>query len=235
MSFNRWRSLVDGTEVDVGPAIPDSVLYQYDAQTLDLSDGDPVTTWEDALDNRDLTEGDGATFESDGINGNQSVAFDGVDDYLAWDGEHSFGRELAVIAVIEHTDERHTYSMRDPSDDVTSIIIRQHEDDYFLWADDGTEETAAKTVDTDPAIETLRITDNGDMDIEVRRNGSEETTITHSGDSFSDVRLAVGADWDGEFNWEGAIGELVIYESLTESERDDEEQRLSDKWGISID
>ena len=30
MSFTRWRSLVDGTEVDVGPAIPDSEVYLQD-------------------------------------------------------------------------------------------------------------------------------------------------------------------------------------------------------------
>ena len=30
MSFTRWRSLVDGTEVDVGPAIPDGDVYLHD-------------------------------------------------------------------------------------------------------------------------------------------------------------------------------------------------------------
>ena len=45
MSFDRWRSLVDGAEVDVGPAIPDSVDYRLPAdegsgQTVSPSIGD---------------------------------------------------------------------------------------------------------------------------------------------------------------------------------------------------
>ena len=30
MSFDRWRSLVDGAEIDVGPDIPDSEVYLHD-------------------------------------------------------------------------------------------------------------------------------------------------------------------------------------------------------------
>ena len=44
MSFNRWRSLVDGAEIDVGPAIPDSVVSRPDDDaTFDADESDGLT------------------------------------------------------------------------------------------------------------------------------------------------------------------------------------------------
>lgn len=66
-------------------AIPTSPFGRWRASELSLSDTDPVGTWTDeGSGGNDLTQAGSSrpTFESAGFNGNASVLFDGVDDYM---------------------------------------------------------------------------------------------------------------------------------------------------------
>ena len=60
MSFDRWRSLVDGAEIDVGAAIPDSVVAQHSPDTFETNDGQ----WDDDFGGDPFVVEEGS-FESD--------------------------------------------------------------------------------------------------------------------------------------------------------------------------
>ena len=73
MSFTRWRSLVDGTEVDVGPAIPDSVISH-----LEFEDDSDTSTAVDSVGPYDgsIT---GASYTSDAAVGDLALSFSSGD------------------------------------------------------------------------------------------------------------------------------------------------------------
>lgn len=120
MSFDRWRSLVDGDEIDVQPAIPDSVVAQYQNENF----ADP---WPDSVGDADLdvvglsrpdvlVEGDG---QDDHAAGSPAVA-----DKESWglaftinyeDGD--FGSDGYIRAFFEGTS--FSYLIADPNIRVT--------------------------------------------------------------------------------------------------------------------
>ena len=82
MSFTRWRSLVDGAEVDVGSEIPDSGLtHEYDARELGLSDQDTIDPFSDNVGSKQLDAVGGPIYNTEQINGNPVADYEGVDDY----------------------------------------------------------------------------------------------------------------------------------------------------------
>ena len=70
MSFDRWRSLVDGAEIDVGAAIPDSAIHQW---PFDEGSGESVA---DSIGDIQGSV-NGPTFISDGWEGGSALDFDG--------------------------------------------------------------------------------------------------------------------------------------------------------------
>jgi len=97
MSFSKWRSLVDGTEIDSG--IPDSVILQYFATNYTQGDA----TWPDDKGVADMSI-NGDPQDSTLSDGNESVKGDGSDDHglttppasLEGSSLQSFAIELAV-------------------------------------------------------------------------------------------------------------------------------------------
>ena len=75
MSFDRWRSLVDGAEIDVGSAIPDSGL----AHQWNTDEGSGATL----VDSNGGLDGtiNGATWQSGAGTNNAYLDYDGVDDH----------------------------------------------------------------------------------------------------------------------------------------------------------
>ena len=92
MSFDRWRSLVDGAEIDVGSAIPDSVEYQWTTPIDGLSDNDLVETWPATVSDTDI-DGEGV-FYVENLNGSDAVAGDGEDDYAVLGTLGDFGSNI---------------------------------------------------------------------------------------------------------------------------------------------
>ena len=85
MSFDRWRSLVDGAEIDVGAAIPDSgmfqsPIYQFWAGAYEGSDQDSPFDYPEVLaELPDATAAGAPIFNSDQA-GFAAGEYDGVDD-----------------------------------------------------------------------------------------------------------------------------------------------------------
>jgi len=94
----------DGNVVFEGaPDIPDSGLLhsRWDPRELSATDGDRITTLPDLQGVNDMSAGNGADYEANGINGNPALLFDGSTDVLAvdaWDVQINQPFTIAAIA-----------------------------------------------------------------------------------------------------------------------------------------
>lgn len=122
--------------LDVAPT--DLVCF-YDARRLNLSDGDPVATWQDASGNgNDVTQGTGAnqpTYRGPGsasaINGVPTVEFDGSNDVLTstsfgseWSGTENALTWVAVIELPGSTGGGFLWGPGNGSDDSPLLVAR---------------------------------------------------------------------------------------------------------------
>ena len=216
--FTTWRSLVDGEEIVV---IPDSAVAQYDAQAISASDGDAITTWEDQIGSNDA-DGGSPIYRENGIGGFPSLEFDGSNDRFGTN--LSLSQPYTYIAVVDLFDASETKRIldRDSGDSVLFFTT----DGWILFAGDSI------TGSSDDSKQLLvGVFDGGDSLL--REDGTE----TASGDvgSGSPTDIEIGAAATGANYWDGYIGEIMIYNDvLTSAEIGSEEERLSDKWGITI-
>ena len=222
--------------VSVGiDAIPDSDMLHahYDATELNFSDGDTVSTFEDQTDNdHELTASGGPTYISDGINGNPSVFYDGVDDKHIIDSWENQPTPNHVFVVFNHQGgESERVFGNGSGDNAFGHQYRNDNGDGGQQLFNGESLNGGDSTLGGTHITTCYFDDGGESYI--RTDGSLEVSGdagTRDSEGFS-----LGVD-KGEIGfWEGEIGEVLWYQTGLDSESEAQaEEYLSDKWGISI-
>jgi len=212
------RSLSTGVAV-----IPDSVVHQYDASELSLSDGDTVSSWPDAEGTRDLSAIGAPTYTVSRINGNATVYYDGSDD--------------------GHTNSNLTQSQPDYVVGVFEVVTPGN--DPRLWTGDATRQIGGigttggnwqawagdsfirgGSPDTNPHIFGGFYDGAGS---EVRVDGSVVATGDLGANSLDGLDLG-----EGDGHNEYYLGELLILDNPSSGDIGGAESYLSDKWGITV-
>jgi len=208
-----------------GSAIPDSAIAHYDATRLSLSDGEGVSTWPDELGYADVSGT--ATYRASSLNGNPTVEFDNTDDGLSGSAStaHSQPNTIFVVGRITGSGNQ-TF--------VDSVGGRHQ----LRWSGGGNEyQTYAGSLanfggslDSNWHVHTVLI------DGSTSTFWKDSTQIGSSGAGGQDLDGAALGYVPGEGqNLGGNIAEAVFCNTaLSTSDRESEEQRLADKWGITL-
>jgi len=207
-----------------GPDIPDSVVANWDASALSGSGGDSITTFTDSVGSFDLSGN--ATLQTNGINGVQSLSFNGSSDNftLGTSGWTSLSQPNTTISVIDYQGS----SVEIYLDDTSGNNRHLHRWDGSSWLFFAGSSMSGGT----SGLKLHTVTWDG-SNSEFRGDGSQVTTGsvgTRSWDSITVGSRAGGGDY-----WSGLVGEIVVYDGkLSASAIASEEQRLANKWGIII-
>ena len=212
------------------PSIPDSAVHQYDAQALvGFSDNETVNTLPDEIGGENATGQ--ATYVESGINGNPSLDFNGTDDNFSTGQFDNIQQRLVVISVAASNDNAERQRLYDGVDNILALDHRWDDDPTEIELLASTSSRSAEGIDEEPHI--FRADYNG-SETELWQDGSLRFDDgVDPGDNALDG-LTIGSTRTDAFWWDGQISELIVYDDPTQAEIDDEEQRLSDKWGISI-
>ena len=213
--------------VSVGiDAIPDDAIAQYDATQESYADGESFSTITDQIGDADMTGGSGE-FTTSGINGNASFDLNGFSSAFSADGNLIIEDSFTCLTVVELID-----------DDPQGRILDRDAGNLSLYWNNG-EKWQFNDIsgDDDPVVGS---NDSSKQLIGITKDGSTNT-IREDGvemDSRSDTSTGgtTEPNIQGANPWNGYIGEIIFYEPvLSSSELDSEEQRLADKWGITLD
>lgn len=208
----------------------------YKADSLSLSNNDPVSSWSDSSANgytlSQGTSGNRPLFKTSGINGLGAVLFDGTDDYMASSlPMNSEPRTFfAVVSMTADGNYAHVIgaSASNGQDWFTDAASRR------MWFGQsggtlmGTTASTALTVGTAALIELTYATNgayayylNGTAD------GSGTTDVAWTASTAEVSRSS--------FGWPGYIGEVLIYDALLSStDRQNVESWLGYKWGLGF-
>ena len=227
MSFNVWKSLIDGTEIDVS-AIPDSAVLYIDASQHDVSDGSTVSTAPDFSGESNDLSGT-ATYRSDGIGGEAAYEFDGVDDVLSRETP-AVPQPLTIITVVEPfsaSGRQVIFSSQDDGGERAQFTARFDDNEYTMFAGSS---FAGGTPIAEPQVAVLVADGTNSF---VRINGSEIASGDIGGHDWGGFKI--GQRFGSSDELEGYQPEvLVADERLDTSTIEEEEQRLSDKYSISL-
>ena len=223
--FTTWRSLVDGAEIS---AIPDrkDLHAHYDFSAYNETQ---TTDFEDLSGNGHDLENGSITGCTGDINGVQAGEFDGVDDAIwASNTPDIWPTSIFVVHRIDDTSDRH--HVIQPSSEANYLEWRNTEWSMNIQGDSDVVGSDDDTIN----LHSLEFNDTSKL----RENGQEVGTE----DSTSAIQvldeIGLGSQnprFDDRF-YEGAIGEVLIYQSLRdESTTNDVESYLSDKWNIDLD
>ena len=220
-----WRSLIDGSEVG---AIPDSenLHAHYDAQEINANDQDTVTTWGDLSGNDFDATGNGATYVTDGINGNASLSFDGTDDQfdVSTSDWATISTPFAVFAIVELADDNESNQMfitGNVENDLHALRWSPGEWELRLTGD-------ALSGSGDGTVQQISgIYDGGES--EIREEGTQTGTSDIGSGNIENISIGNrGLDQTGY--WDGMIGEILVYEQIPTIS--DVESYLIDKWNV---
>lgn len=216
----------DGDVVFSTTSLASSAVHQYDAQALSLTDGDTVDPFPDEIGTEDAAASNTSpSYDSAGINSNAAVSYTNSGDHNATYGTSiSQPFTASVVFRLDNSDRNPVFG--GDSNDVRFESEPQN-DRYILR---GGNSVSGGSPTQNPEIG-LIIFDGANS--KLRINGADELTGDFGTLAFDGV--SIGTD-PGDFRqYSGDVGELVIFdERLSSTEISNEEQRLSDKWGITI-
>ena len=233
--FTTWRSLVDGAVIS---DIPDSVVHHYDA-SVDTRSLGTVSSIPDIEGSTDLESGSEVTLIDNGINSNISYETDGAGDYLRFDGP-SITPPWTFIAVIRiESSNRQMFFDRggggrggsngaiefiDPTNDIRYRPTGDTTDDQVQVTDfDAVNNSFVMVVEQLESSSRLRLRDD------------TVSEASESGDSaaWGDEIIDMFRDERDQRYIEGLTAEIAIANSEFDSELQDFEDDLLQKWGIN--
>ena len=230
--------------VSVGVGIPDSAIIQYDASAESFTDGDAVGTITDQINTNDLTGN--ATYRTGVQNGNAVYRHDGIDD--GFDGSvQTLSQPLTIIAVVVSAAQVQGVDNDDREMIVTNDVGGgQGGEQALYWegnSNDNWRLRANKIGDqfnnisgtTEPPPLLLTGILDG-TNAELRENG-ETVGTGNSGSVDWGTTATIGLRNDGVSDFlDGDLGEVIIYDENLKSANalTDEEQRLANKWGLTL-
>ena len=225
--------------------------YKADAIT-GLNDGDYVTTWSDSSGNSadvtQSTEANKPTYQTNEVNGQPIVRFDGGDALIASDvyqWDYSTGFSIFIVSKGNDSPSGTEYIFDNGVGDNNGIAFPRIEsdDDITIGIGGVGAVTCANNHHSYSAFQILTCIYDG-SDWSIRQNGAT-ATITAGGDSDPSGSisgggttnfLAVGArGTDGTINYDGDVAEVIVYGvNLSSTDRDSVESYLSTKYDVSI-
>ena len=222
----------DGSVVWQGDVIPDTAIAQYDATELTLNNDDSVETWTDVIGGFDLTDGSPPTYKTNVQNGNAVVRFDGVDDKIYIDDVGLTENQPVSIAFVAKQNAGSERGMFGSGNDSTDFFYTRT-DDGEEWRMFAGSDVQSNSNNHNNEWNIHFVVFNGSNSF-IRLNGSEVASGDAGGTNLEGFLIGDISVPQDRF-LEGDVGEALIYETaLDGSTLDSEEQRLSDKWGISI-
>ena len=216
------------TVEDAEAEIPDSAVHHYDATTLSLADNDPVSTWGDEIGDNDLQATGSPTYLDDELNDNPVVRYDGTDDYHDND-IIDLTQPYAIIWVVRDVagdSDRMLSGMDSLVGDNENILSNDESGSRGMFAGSF---ISGGSSDTNWNIWNAYF---NTTDSDLRINASTIATGDVGDQNIGEYR--VGANRGVERFMEIDVAEMVVLNDPTADDRDSEDQRLSNKWGIDI-
>lgn len=211
-------------------AIPDSAIAHWDATQLAYNDGVTVDPWTDSEASLDMSAVGGPTFQTNVTNSQPAVQYDGTDD-AHQSPTFSAVSQPATIFIVAKTDSSGDDDRFMDNNGLQGdrVILRNNSGEYQVYA--GSFTNTAVSVDTNWHIHTV-ILDGANSALRI--DGTEVWTGNPGTNGFE--QLAFGADTDGNTAYlDGYEGEILPCSTrLSSSELDRQEQRMADKWGITL-
>lgn len=226
---------MDGDQV-FGGAIPDSevsdsdIIDHWDPITaFDGRDGDSISSWDGRLGNLTVTGGSPSVL-GNGISGYTSLDFNGAGDTLSTDFSSPEGQPFGVFFVFQlptlPSDLKSLISSKNSN--VTQITYSDSSDTFTCFAGDTL--TGPSLADTTVPIVGFYGFDGSNTII---RNNQTEVTGNAGTNSLDGVSF--GSVNDSDRFWPGLLGEIVVTNTIpSQSTIEDEEQRMADRWGITL-
>jgi hypothetical protein len=222
----------------VGPAtvIPDSgLVHRYDATEISANDGDSISTWTDKEGTDDLTQATSSnqpTLKTNILNGKQIVRFDGSSQYLdvpfgntVTQGHHTF-----VVGQKRSGGTNDVETLIDAATDRTHHLFGQNDNNNNVWAAYGGSEIQDGAEDSDPHIWTVNWDGSSSA---MRLDGSQDASGDLGSEDMDGLTVGRRAG-DGQYG-DYDVGEIIIYATtLSDSDRDNVESFLANKWGIAL-
>lgn len=221
---------INGQELSVkvtSPStIPDSVVTRYNPDSLNLSDGDSVSTLTDSVSNNDLT-GTGPIYRESVVNGRPVVRFDGTDDSLSGSFSTTIPQPYTVMLVQQCPPNSYDWTWE--SKDGSNGLQVRTDGSYRL---DGSNNLDTASYNNGNFAVITVVYDGGDT--QIRHNGSAGTSGTAKSQTLSS--MVMGNSDYGSAYADVDYGEFVIYDQDLRGTQTltDEEQRLADKYGVAL-
>lgn len=198
------------------------------ADSLALSDGDPVSTWADESGNGyDATNTGTArpTFKTNILNGKPVIRFDGTNDCL--NTSLTYGTSASIILVATPSAQSNSYVLGTDGGGGAPAIISGFSSKAFEYYNPSDRETIATSATGFHLVEVLK---NSSTSLKGYFDGTEAFSITPAAALANALRIAASNVGD-YFN--GDIAELLIYPSaLSDADRETVEAYLNDKYSI---
>jgi len=207
--------------------IPDTgLLHDYDASSLDLADGDTVSTFVDQTGNSDLSSNGAPIYRPSGINDRPAVEYDGVDD-IHIGSVNSFGEEIVAFIVYQLDDGSNRQIALAGQPDGLFLEINNGSGSYQINAD-GDSSLSGGAPSKGPNIFTADWTT-----AEIRINGSSVVTASRSYNATnSEIQLG---GFDGLDTYvDGVIARVLIYDesAMYSGQIQDVEEVLNGTYAI---
>lgn len=239
-------SLVFGTFG--GAFVPTSItglVLWVKADSLALSDGDPVSTWTDSsTQGNNLTQATGAnqpTYKTAIVNGKPVVRFNGTSTFLSHADNASLSPAAISVFIVAKTNaaplsgnrillEKELSFRFITSETSTANIAVRLGTSGTAWGSGGFTGTTALTT----SFSLWEMTYNAVSDLEFYVNGTTAGSGAPSGDIFDNTStLYLGCYNATDFFWDGDVAEVLIYNSaLSTTNRQSVENYLTTKYSL---
>lgn len=215
--------------------IPDEedLHARYDATELSLSDGETPDPWPDETGNgHDLSPGGGPTYQSDGINGNAGVNFDGSDDNFTVSFT-SVSQPVHIFAVIIDNNGGSSSAeyLWDGTNSENAVSWRYGGGGGIQAINAGADVSISNVIQGEPMITNALYDGSNSL---LRQNGGEQSSSGDVGTNSLEGGFTLGARADTSNNGAYDVGEILIYPMDKSGIQGDVEQYLSDKWGVTL-
>lgn len=236
----EWEAYQSNTDIQIDSGVlkladwtPDqiaSLAHWYDATQISGSDGDAIGTWTDQEGTENLTESTSSkkpTLRTDGINGLNTLEFDGSDDRLNKNFA-DISQPYQIFAIYQKRSSGTQEKLFDGTTDAALYEEFNRSSNRSMLAG-GTRQSGSSGTTNAQVLTTLF---NGASSV-ARIDGTQDI----SGDVGSNALdgLTVGANRADGQHGDYDVGEVLVYDAdLSDTNRNSVETYLSDKWGITI-
>jgi hypothetical protein len=210
--------------VSVGVGIPDSGLFQVNAQNLSgYNDADTVSTWPDEVAGNDASATGDPVYRASAINGYPAVELDGTDDYFA-------------ASVGTYTQPYTIFTVLNPRTDDDNQVVVSAENDGGVVQYNGSNwlNFSGTTLDGSTTFDRRLLTVVSDGTNSVIR---EDGTETASGDAgtFDMQMLTIGRrEGAGDLYSDAQIGLVETHDGRPSNGLQTREQEIAGMWDITL-